>query len=533
MPYTGIDDPKLPTNVQKLDADKRKKWVEVFNKTHDNCKKIGGADAKCDPIAFRMANGTIKKELIEGGEGEKYIDAPEQPMMYTPYGGAESFEEIDQYMKIQDQEMATLQVTYEVEALMRNVMHSEDVESRPSKLQKIVDGFRTRVGKAGKRKEQTAYTIAQVSQAIKALLPGYIGEPSTLITVKAIAEAIPTLDATEDQKANLAQRLTQAKMSSGAFQILKAKDGSLRWTGIPSNKWRDRDNPPQIIEESAHKEFVEYLDSTKDWPALLSWHTPGTRIGVADWVDYSNGFLVMGGPIDKDKYPEAKALAEKCQAEDVGMSHGFVYTHSDKQKEIIGRYRMWEVSHLPKSKAANVWTSFNLLTKEAKQMFDPEKRKYLVGLHGEDTVKRLEDNVDTLKKDLDSLGVEFKELAPEIDMEKLTKDVAEAIIGAEGFKALITSVREQGEALTAVKAAVEALGTKVTTVEGMAKDTAEKSKKSVDELISSALSPTAKTFQPSKDGPGLTPEEKEAAAKSAPSTFIEPAMMAGLFGTPK
>lgn len=56
MPYTGVNDPKLPANVKKLSADKRKKWIATWNSVfHES-----GDESK----AFRIANGTIKEGII-------------------------------------------------------------------------------------------------------------------------------------------------------------------------------------------------------------------------------------------------------------------------------------------------------------------------------------------------------------------------------------------------------------------------------------------------------------------------------------
>jgi hypothetical protein len=59
MPYTGADDPKLPSNVRKLPEKKRSQWVQVWNTTYKACQKEGGSD--CEGKAFRTANGVIKK----------------------------------------------------------------------------------------------------------------------------------------------------------------------------------------------------------------------------------------------------------------------------------------------------------------------------------------------------------------------------------------------------------------------------------------------------------------------------------------
>ncbi|MBU1067173.1 hypothetical protein KKE60_05270, partial [Patescibacteria group bacterium] len=423
MPYTGPDDPNLPSNVRNRPRPERVKWISIYDKTYTNCRNpnIGAAGSveSCEKIAFRIANGSIKKEVgiveskkaeettekdvvMERSSGPIPVVVVEEPKDYRPFSGAESFEELEEWRQARDQQSAVDQTSYETRALIENVMDSEaDLATKPGKIRQIASGFQQRVANIltsmGKAIEPEAdkqvtkteegiefkasdyavvpdpekpstwklrlaekrsgdFTVVQVARAITAMQPsGFRGQRVQFTgdqkkqAVSRINSAINKTSGSDDQKENLRRRLNAVKAmkDSPMFQILKDKEGNMRWLGIPSNKWRDRDNPPQIIEEAAHKEFTEYLDNTKEYPVLLSWHTPGTRIGVADFADYSNGFLIMGGPIDKDKYAEAEKLAEKCQKEDIGMSHGFVYSYSDKEQEIIGKYRTWEVSHLP------------------------------------------------------------------------------------------------------------------------------------------------------------------------------------------
>jgi len=58
MPYTGANDPKIPSNVPKS---KRKMWVSVWNNVYKTCKKKGGTTTSCETKAFKTANAAIKK----------------------------------------------------------------------------------------------------------------------------------------------------------------------------------------------------------------------------------------------------------------------------------------------------------------------------------------------------------------------------------------------------------------------------------------------------------------------------------------
>jgi len=594
MPYTGPVDPKLPSNVQKLPEPQRAKWVKTWNNTFNNCRNpnIGAAGSveSCEKIAFKIANGTIKKEVgvVENKETveENCKHGIPKDKCIACVTGAVTFEEAELAMTAQEQTEEIQETTTLAEGLMMNVMRSEEipVTEKPSALRKITDGLAKRLqsilptkGKETTDKQVTKteegiefkasdyavvpdpekpstwklrlaekrsgdFTVAQVARAITAMQPsGFRGQRVQLTgdqkkqAVSRITSAINKTSGTDDQKENLRRRLNAVKnlKDSPMFQILKDKEGNMRWLGIPSNKWRDRDNPPQIIEEAAHKEFTDYLDNTKEYPVLLSWHTPGTRIGVADFADYSNGFLIMGGPIDKDKYAEAEKLAEKCQKEDIGMSHGFVYSYSDKEQEIIGKYRTWEVSHLPLAKAANVWTAIDILKKEVKQMsLNPEKRKYLVELHGEDVVSTFESKVIDLEGDLASLGIESKELGlPGEDTETVVQETIKALVESDGFKAMITAIQELTASNKELKeTTIPGLVSRLDAVEAKGKETADKTQKTTDDIIAEAFRSKSSAFQASKDGDPPTEAEKEEERKTAVATPVDAGMVAGFFG---
>lgn len=644
MPFTGQDDPNLPSNVQKLTDVQRKKWIATWNNTFKNCRSDStgggvGSIEKCEGVAFRIANGTIKKEVDVMEERKKEIPqednkknfeelTPERypvPVVIVdeqvrqgPYAGAQSFEELEEHRRAEEEELAVSQVSYETRILIENVMESDDdAASKPGKIRKIASGFQKRLAEVlanmAKALEPTGekavtkteggiqfrasdyavmpdpekpstwklrlaedksgnFTVTQVARAITAMQPsGFRGQRVQLEqgqkkqAISRIRSAIGKTDGNDDQKANLRRRLDAIKAveviecpndpshrldpvkyvcldcgekikqtkDPALFTITKDKDGNMRWIGIPSNKWRDRDDPPQIIEEAAHKEFTEYLNESKNYPVLLSWHTPGTRIGVADFADYSNGFLIMGGPIDRDRYAEAERLAEKCQNEEIGMSHGFVYTYSNKEKEIIGNYRTWEVSHLPLLQAANVWTDIDILNEEVKQMFSTEKRKYIVDLHGEETAVAIENKVADLEKDLISAGIEFKDVTGGDD-EDPEEDTIKSLVESDGFKAMIAVVRETADGIKELRETIiPELAKRIDGVEDKSKENAEKTKKTADDLIAEAFTSKSTGFRPSKDGDPPSEEEKKEEDESSVKTPVDAGMVSGFFGNAK
>ncbi len=74
MPYSGIDDEKLPDAVKKLDDKLRGAWVKSWNATFSNCEKQKGED--CESRAFAIANSVVKR--MAGGDDEMSFLQPDE-----------------------------------------------------------------------------------------------------------------------------------------------------------------------------------------------------------------------------------------------------------------------------------------------------------------------------------------------------------------------------------------------------------------------------------------------------------------------
>lgn len=301
-----------------------------------------------------------------------------------------------------------------------------------------------------------------------------------------------------------------------SFQIAKDAQGDLRWLGIASNNFRDRDNPPQIIEAKAHQEFEDYLDKGGAMPELWLWHSKGTRFGVADCVTFDNGFLVVSGTVDKGMEFVAENLAEEA---DLGMSHGFEYKYSDQSKEIIGWYRIKEVSVLPVAYAANPWTEFGLL--EGGKDMNPAKRGFLDKVFGKDRVDALEKATGQMAQSLAGAGVESKEkkddppavAAKAPDPQPAPKtDAAKAVPPepSEAEKAAYKAMVEMVDAVKAMQGQVPELMKRIEALETGSKAQADATanqikamqadlKKSQDDLVAQAFTPrSAFAYVPSQ-----------------------------------
>lgn len=388
------------------------------------------------------------------------------------------------------------------------------------------------------------FTVAQVGRAITAMQPGgFRGNKVQLTTeqksmvVSRIGRAISKVDGNDEAKDNLRERLDAVKeitikndvikRAKGAFIAMvkaipsmtdktsptdwadnnitftKDKNGALRFVATFSNNFRDRDNPPEVFTEAAHKEFVAYIDNGGEMPELWHWHTPGTKFGKADWVDYDNGFITASGLIDPGHEKEAEILAGM---KGLGLSHGYKFQPGNNGS--IDWYRTFELSVLPTEKAANPWHEFAIIESEVKEMFKEDKRNYLVSVLGEGKVAALEGNNEARAKFLNDIGVESKEFETEETTETTettetpaTPDTAELV--KEITKGVVESEVFQG--------AMDRISGIEQSVKTLQEDDAAK----IRAAFAPAFDPTGKRgFVASQEGSNKADKEEEAALSS-------------------
>ena len=347
-----------------------------------------------DPIEIDNDTGDLmkferNKESLEKDEEDekKHYDVPDSSSVHIdlPAKGATTFDELDEYREAMDEAHDIRSVIFDFEMLVDNVIQ----KSEPGELgDKIV--------------------------ALGAEMKGRLEDPPDRKEIGIIERIKAKLTRAAAKRIDISQ---PAKKKSSGIEVQKALDGTFRWFGWVSNKWRDRDYPAepkiggQIITEAAHKEFVEWAwkNPAENMPYLWPWHTPiSAHKDRADWVDYADGFLLASGSLTKD---EAKRLEDLSKNYDLAMSHGLVNMAYDKENGYIEKYRTFEVSYLPRDHAANEWTDIDTITKEVAEMgFTPKRRQFLVDAVGEDTVSEKEEETEGKAKALENLDVEFKDV---------------------------------------------------------------------------------------------------------------------------
>lgn len=256
--------------------------------------------------------------------------------------------------------------------------------------------------------------------------------------------------------------------TSSSVVVEKDKTGGWRAVMWPSNNFIDHDK--DIISEAAHIEYVDWVNKNMDVaPVFLCHHIPGTlRKNRVDYVGYESGFLLMSAPL---KEHEAAGLLRAQMITDLGMSHGtFVLERNAEDNRVIEKYRMVEVSDLPLENAANPFTDFETLKKEAAM----DTRSYLVSVLGsEEEADKYLKKMDMKQKSLREAGVEEKEKkvvsAPDPKTEPEVKtpapttsieQIVEAVrkdLDVEGLSEMLTKLSEDAEKVPVLEALIKEL----------------------------------------------------------------------------
>ena len=210
---------------------------------------------------------------------------------------------------------------------------------------------------------------------------------------------------------------TSSKESS--LMVFKDNSGKFRWIAAYSNAYRDNDFPPEIISGKSHERFVELVDSGQaPYPELWHWHVPGTRWGVADFVDYDkeNGIALASGTVDEGHEKEAMLISQSD--EPIILSHGMPVSSIVRDPDdntVIVEHITREISDLPRLAAANKLTEFHVMTEEKEMGLSDKKKDYLLKYGvSEDMISAIESNLASTAKSATEAGIERKETSEEV-----------------------------------------------------------------------------------------------------------------------
>jgi uncharacterized coiled-coil protein SlyX len=344
-----------------------------------------------------QTSGTISldprhAEAVVDGRSDGEIQADKMKALRTKYMvpyDATSFAELDSYREAKRVADAQYSVLHDFQLLVENIMYGSEVEDKSA-------------------------AIASLS----AELPGRMKDAESGMDEKARVS--------EEDVDAITEKADGSPAGTG-FTIQKQADGTYRWMAVYSNKYRDRDNPPEIIAEESHLALVKAVESgAVDYPELWIWHIPGTAIGKADYLDYVDGFAIAGGVIHPEHSEKARRLS---QIPDLGVSHGMppwsIKRRSD-DGSIISRHITVEISPLPMDAAANTLTGFILEETMEKSLKDSQ-REFLRRLGYSDTaIENLGKSVEAKAAEADELALESKQ-EDEAEPEATDEAVAEVV----------------------------------------------------------------------------------------------------------
>jgi hypothetical protein len=373
-------------------------------------------------------------------------------------------------------------------------------------------------------------TVRQLGRAAAALSPGgFRGQKVQIPTDK--LGAVKRRIRSEYVKLDVDREDMPASVKSkSGFTVCKDVNGQYRWTAIFSNKFRDRDNPPEILSDAAHKDFVKAVQSGSwEMPELWLWHTLVSESGIADFITYyDDGFIVATGMFDKDREFIAEALMDR---EDyLLVSHGMPaieINRDDKDRSIITRYRTSEISVLPDWAAANELTGFQTINSYGgKDMGIPAKdREHLAQLIGEDATAALENDVKSKASSATADGLEFKEVEDE-ELTETEEVKTEAEVEVEAEK---TEAAENTEDVTEVES-VDAEEVETETEETKPAISAEEIAKAIGDVINPLVDRVIQIEQTVKALSKSDEEKAVAAASLTPAASLEELVKQSVIG---
>lgn len=459
-------------------------------------------------------------EDVESVEKD-YYSAPD--MMPVP--GPTSWDELDTEKVARDKAAQVREVTWNTQDLVNNILYSDmPPENKAKAIQSVGDGFGNRLKMAEKHENmekeydldlleteailardarhlsviekvtdwfQKAKLTAAKEDALDdsdfALVVTRDGKKVRKYPIhdkahvrNALARAAQMMneggEAAKDAKAALPKIRAAAKkfgigtMEKSNSAIVIEKDASEHWRAVmwPSNNFIDLDG--DILSEVAHKEFVEWVGGNMELaPVFMTWHLPETvRKNRVDYVGYENGFLLMSAPLEEN---EAAALLKAQTITDLGMSHGTIVLERDpSDPRVVTKYRMVEVSDLPLKYAANPFTDFETIMKEAEMSKALDTKAYLETILGKEKAEEYLKKAGIKQKALQDAGVESKEKKEEVpapastpetpSVEELTAQVFERVrkeLDVEGLSAYLEGLQESTEKVAVLEALVKEL----------------------------------------------------------------------------
>lgn len=437
MPYVSINDPDLPANVRALSSLRRRQWLHVYS--GEKAKGLSDADA------IIRANGVIKRQMghsmaqgkhdaefvsdlpivaglegllegdieaglsedlarIEAGqecggygyEADWVSKVPQEDANYQALGGTNEracancrwFLSHSQSCQIVSGMIYHTGISNRYEAFPIPEPYVQQVE--------LVDSSGDPIGASSSSSSSESWIGKQARNAYESILAFFGLEE---LVTPAAWDKIPGVVVPPGAALSLHEG------TGDEPGLLYTPPGRFRYWAVASNNFFD--NKGLEFPASAQHEYVDWVwkDPAKNMPELQGWHTPGTRLGQADWLDFDGHFLHSTGLIDAGREEIARDLADDPE---MAMSHGYVVVWDRHSRAKV--FRSYEQSVLPRQSAGNSFTSFGL--EEDNVAFSEPRKAFLRERFGlsDDEINARETRWEQFGGLLEKLGIGFHEL---------------------------------------------------------------------------------------------------------------------------
>lgn len=255
--------------------------------------------------------------------------------------------------------------------------------------------------------------------------------PSLIARLKSL---LGIADSTAQQTAKALQ------LQFGAETGFKAI-GDNRWVAWWTNNFQDKHK--EIFPAAAIDRFIERCDKEElPMPELWHWHMYVPH-GKADWLGRIDHLSLATGTFYDTQV--AQAMKKEYQSKDYAVSHGYLFLKEEKDADgVYQDFYTYEISPLPMGKEANPITWFGV--KEQMNTLTPEKKAHLEAIVGVSTAAALIQAGEEKSKQMEALGIKFKELGQGEAQSTETGNTVEA-----GNKEILQAFKEVADRFTVLE----------------------------------------------------------------------------------
>lgn len=396
---------------------------------------------------------TIAKDLgISEDLAVKLAEKCDSTVYWQPYGGATSFDQVDQMEAAQDFTQDVNEITGKLQGIMYNINNNQMMgqSDKTAAMKQAADDFGTRLSdlqaeeasdgtsgedktlsawdkvmnfltgekrtftaaqrramaKSGQARPDGSYPIANRSDLMNAIRAWGRGgaTPADKAHIIKRARALGATDALPADWAGSTKK-KEFEVESG-FKVFEDEEGNVRWISFSSNAFEDREH--ELFTTKALEEAVEYADKEDKRGPLLLYHIPTAEVGQCDFQAVQGRFLIESGTFN-DTPMGQKALDYLMNTdEEHQVSIGYTYQDGDEKDGQYDWLRFRERSICPSGTAANPWTEFSLVGD--KEMND-NKKSFLTKVLGQELADGVIAKADTKTKELEGAGVRHKEMS--------------------------------------------------------------------------------------------------------------------------